>query len=131
MPKLWLLNPCPHPPNSQGSHGEGAAQVLGMFPNGVDHQISFRGGRQSGETDQQHARRKTPLAEDNFAEVLVGCDKNCFLLTAQVKDDLVCNSRVAVADVQNRVAITADAIHDLFIDILIGEEGHLASGSTG
>ena len=94
---------------------KGAAELARVVADGVGYQCSFRLRLRPSQTDQQHACKETPLAEDQFAEVPVGCDEDCRCLTAKIQNEVVRDSRLQFRDVQHRVPIAADATHNLFI----------------
>jgi len=71
------------------------------------------------------------LTKDQLAEILVGRQEHIGLLVCKRKDNVIGNALFHLGSVPYRVTVPPQAIHDLTIHALVGQEIHPAVSATG
>jgi len=72
-----------------------------------------------------------PEAEDELTEVPVGGEQEAFLSGGEVEHSVVCDPGGAPGDVEEVVALGAQAGDDGGLDALVGEEPHATDVESG
>jgi hypothetical protein len=120
-----------HTDESRGDDGEGAPHLLAVVAQGGGDGLGLGGVRETGETQQKDAVGGAPEAEDELAEVLVGSEQEAFLAGGQIEHGVVADPGGEFGDVEEVVALGAQAGDDTGLDALVGEEPHAADVVSG
>jgi hypothetical protein len=120
-----------HTDKSRGDDGEGIQHLLAVVTQGECDGLSLAGLREAGKTQQEDAVGGAPEAEDEFAEVLVGSEQEALLGGGQVEHGVVADPGGELGDVDDVVAVGAEAGDDPGFDALVGEEPHATDFESG
>ena len=120
-----------HTDESRADDGEGIPHLLAVVTQGECDGLSLAGLRETGETQQEDAVGGAPETEDELAEVLVGGEQEAFLGGGQIEHSVVCDPGSEFGDVEEVVALGAQAGDDAGLDALVGEEPHATDFDSG
>jgi hypothetical protein len=95
------------------------------------YQVGLAVWTETREADEQDSSVKEMLAEDKPSEILVRGQQDCVCLPALAENRFVVDTRVEFGNKQDIVSVSAEPIDNLLVDVLIRDDFHPASFSTG
>ncbi len=102
-----------------------------MLANREGHQFCLVFGRQTGETYQHNAACVETLTTDNLSDILVRSEQEGRFMVSQSKHLAVGYARLGLGYIDDAVAISAEALNDLAVHTLVGEQIHFAASARG
>jgi hypothetical protein len=120
-----------HTDESRGDDGEGIQHLLAVLTQGGGDGLGFRGLRETSETQEEDAVGGAPETEDEDAEVLVGGEQQAFVGDGGGEHGVVTDAGSELGDVEEVVALGAQAGDDAGLDALVGEEPHATDLESG
>ena len=95
------------------------------------HQSGLYFGSNAIEPDQKYSRVRQSLPKNQLAEVFVGSQQNPPVIHASIQHSAIVNPGRSLGDKYDVVAVSAETIDNLLLDVLVGDDPHADACSIG
>lgn len=95
------------------------------------HQSGLYFGSNAIEPDQKYSRVRQSLPKNQLAEIFVCSQQNPPGFQAPIQHSAIVNPWGSLGDKYDVVALGAETVDDLLLDVLVRDEPHASAGSIG